>query len=137
MLFPVIVHKEKRSDYGVVIPDIPGCFTAGKSLDEALRNVQEAVEVHLHGAADVPFASSADIWVKHPDFKGGSLHMVDIDLGFMKDETVRINITAKRSQLAAIDRAARAVEMDRSAYLVSAALTQSKMIGTSSRTKRK
>ena len=137
MLFPVVVHKEKRSDYGVVIPDIPGCFTAGKSLDEALRNVQEAVEVHLHGVADVPFASAADIWVKHPDFKGGSLHMVDIDLGFMKDETVRINITAKRSQLAAIDRAARSVEMDRSAYLVSAALTQSKMIGTSSRTKRK
>ena len=137
MLFPVVVHKEKRSDYGVVIPDIPGCFTAGKTLDEALRNVQEAVEVHLHGAADVPFASSADFWLKYPDFKGGSLHMVDIDLGFMKDETVRINITAKRSQLAAIDRAARSVEMDRSAYLVSAALTQSKMIGTSSRTKRK
>ena len=137
MLFPVIVHKEKRSDYGVVIPDIPGCFTAGKTLDEALRNVQEAVEVHLHGATDVPMASPADFWMSHPDCKGGSLHMVDIDLAFMKDETVRINITAKRSQLAAIDRAARAVEMDRSAYLVSAALAKGRVAFPSARIKRK
>ena len=28
--------------------DIPGCFSAGDTLDEALRNVQEAVEVHLY-----------------------------------------------------------------------------------------
>lgn len=32
---------------GVWFPDLPGCFSAGDDLDEALRNAPEAVELYL------------------------------------------------------------------------------------------
>jgi predicted RNase H-like HicB family nuclease len=45
MKYPVLIHKEDETEYGVTIPDIPGCFTLGKSVDDAIRNVQDAVEL--------------------------------------------------------------------------------------------
>jgi hypothetical protein len=29
MNYPVVIHKDKDSDYGVTVPDLSGCFTAG------------------------------------------------------------------------------------------------------------
>ena len=29
MRFPIVVHKDKNSGYGVTVPDLPGCFSAG------------------------------------------------------------------------------------------------------------
>lgn len=122
MLFPVVVHKQPRSAYGVIIPDLPGCVTAGNTLDEALRNVQEAVETYLHGEKLVPVPSPLDRWAREPDYSDGVFALVDIDLDFMADETVRVNITAKRSALALIDRVAKARGEDRSEFLIRAAL---------------
>jgi predicted RNase H-like HicB family nuclease/uncharacterized protein (DUF1778 family) len=122
MLFPVVVHKEPRSIYGVTVPDLPGCITAGDTLDEALRNVQDAVELYLHGEAIVPIPSPIDRWARDPDFADGMFAMVDVDLDFLADETVRVNISVKRSALSRIDRAAKTVGEDRSEFLVLAAL---------------
>lgn len=122
MLFPVVVHKEPRSAFGVTVPDLPGCITAGDTLDEALRNVQEAVETYLHGEADAPVPSPLDRWARDPDFADGVFALVDVNLDFMADETVRVNITAKRSALALIDRVARSRGEDRSEFLIRAAL---------------
>lgn len=122
MLFPVVVHKEPRSAFGVTIPDLPGCITAGGTLDEALRNVQEAVETYLHGETDAPVPSPLDRWARDPDFADGVFALVEVNLDFMADETVRVNITAKRSALALIDRVAKARGEDRSEFLIRAGL---------------
>jgi len=126
MLFPVIVHKSPRGAYGVTIPDLPGCVTTGDTLDEALRNVQEAVETYLHGETHAPVPSPMDRWARDPDYADGVFAMVDVDLDFMADETVRVNITAKRSALALIDRVARSRGEDRSEFLIRAALERAK-----------
>ena len=31
MRYPVVIHKDKHSDYGVMIPDIIGCYSAGSA----------------------------------------------------------------------------------------------------------
>ncbi len=31
MIYPVVIHKEKEADYGVSVPDLPGCFPAGET----------------------------------------------------------------------------------------------------------
>jgi len=49
MKYPVLIHKESGTEYGVTIPDIPGCFTAGQTVDEALKNLQQAVECYYDG----------------------------------------------------------------------------------------
>jgi len=49
MKYPVVIHKDVNSDYGVTFPDIPGCFSFGKSIEEALAMSQEAAECHIEG----------------------------------------------------------------------------------------
>jgi predicted RNase H-like HicB family nuclease len=122
MLFPVVIHKDPDSSYGVTIPDLPGCFTAGDTLDQAMRNLQEAVELHLEGEERVPAPSTIDRWARDPDYADGIFALVDVDLDFLADETLRVNISVKRSTLARIDRAAKAAGEDRSEFLVRAAL---------------
>ena len=39
MLFPVVVHKEGKSSFGVTIPDFPGCFTSGETFEEAIKRL--------------------------------------------------------------------------------------------------
>ena len=47
--YPVVIHKNNASDFGVTIPDLPGCFSAGSSMVEALQQAKEAIECHLEG----------------------------------------------------------------------------------------
>jgi len=49
MKYPIVLHKEKDSDYGVTIPDVPGCYTAGSTIEEAIAMAQEAIQCHLEG----------------------------------------------------------------------------------------
>jgi predicted RNase H-like HicB family nuclease len=49
MNYPVVLHKDPQSDAGVVVPDLPGFFSAGRSVDEALAMANEAIELHLEG----------------------------------------------------------------------------------------
>ena len=44
MRYPVVIHKDKASDYGVTVPDLPGCFSAGDTMEDALTSVIEAIE---------------------------------------------------------------------------------------------
>ncbi len=47
MRYVVVLHKDEDSDYGVTVPDLEGCFSAGVTIEEALTNVVEAIECHL------------------------------------------------------------------------------------------
>jgi len=52
MTFLVAIHKEPQSCYGVSVPDLPGCISAGDTLAEALVMAKEAIELHLEGMLD-------------------------------------------------------------------------------------
>lgn len=41
------LHKDADSDWGVTVMDLPGCFSAGETLVEALENAGDAIRVHL------------------------------------------------------------------------------------------
>jgi predicted RNase H-like HicB family nuclease len=38
--------------YGVVVPDLPGCFSAGDTLDEAISNSKEAMELWMESVIE-------------------------------------------------------------------------------------
>lgn len=42
-----LIRKEEGTDFWVDIPDIPGCISRGKTVDEAMENFQEALDFHL------------------------------------------------------------------------------------------
>ncbi len=49
MRYPVVLHKDADTDYGVTVPDLLGCFSAGDTVDNALIEVIEAIECHIEG----------------------------------------------------------------------------------------
>lgn len=49
MRFAAVVHKDPDSCYGVTVPGLPGCFSAGDTLDEAVESASEAIACHVEG----------------------------------------------------------------------------------------
>ncbi len=45
--FPVLVEKDEDNFYVVQCPLLSGCYTQGKTLDEALKNIREVIELCL------------------------------------------------------------------------------------------
>ena len=60
--------------YGAVVPDLPGCFSAGDTYDEALSNARDAIELHVEYLPDsgqaVPPPSTIDVLVAHENDRG-------------------------------------------------------------------
>lgn len=123
MEYIAYLHKDRGTDYGVSFPDFPGCITAGSTLEEARCMAGEALALHIAGLAEdgdtIPAPQSLDDLADDPDMGGAVAVLIAAET---PDPTVRFNITARESQLTAIDRAAKEVGMSRSAYLVHAAL---------------
>jgi len=75
MRYPVAIHKEKGSDYGVSVPDLPGCFSAGRTMQDALESAREAVAAHIEGMLidgdRVPPPTSIDAHQGNPYYAGG------------------------------------------------------------------
>jgi len=43
----VILIPDETGGYVVKVPSLPGCYSQGESVDEALANVKEAIELHI------------------------------------------------------------------------------------------
>ena len=47
MEYTVLIHTAEEGGYWVEVPAFPGCFSQGETIDEALENVREAIELHV------------------------------------------------------------------------------------------
>jgi predicted RNase H-like HicB family nuclease len=125
MRYPIVIHKDRRSDYGVTVPDLPGCFSAGKTMDEAMSMAKEAVELHLEGLIEeglpIPDPSAIERHKRNPDFAGGTWAIVEVDMADIRSPATRVNITLPRRVLASIDRFADKNGETRSGLLAKAA----------------
>lgn len=46
-VYRAVVHSEQEGGYWAEVPDLPGCFTQGDSLDAIYHNLLEAISCHL------------------------------------------------------------------------------------------
>jgi len=126
MRYPVVIHKDKSSDYGVTVPDLPGCFSAGDTLEDALTQVVEAIECHLEGLLldgdEIPPAQSVETHLKNRNYAGGTWALVSVDLSRLASKAKRINITLPERVLALVDEQAKREGETRSGLLARAAL---------------
>ena len=97
MRYPVVIHKDPESDYGVTVPDLPGCFSAGETLDEALTEAVEAIECHLEGLLMdgelIPTPKTIEYHQHDPDYQGGVWAIVTVDVSKLSGKPKRVNIT--------------------------------------------
>ena len=126
MKYPVVIHKDPDSDYGVTLPDLPGCFSAGRTLEEALEMAREAAELHLEGLLEdgepLPEPSPIEALRQRPEYANGIWALIDVDLSRISGRARRINITLPERVLRIIDEAAKRSGESRSGYLARAAL---------------
>lgn len=45
--FKVLLEPDEDGGYIVVCPSIPGCYSQGETIEEALANIREAIELCL------------------------------------------------------------------------------------------
>jgi predicted RNase H-like HicB family nuclease len=118
----------KPGAYGVVVPDLPGCTSMGKTIEAAYRNAVEAVRLWVEDAVEdgekLPparglIAMMADSDVRKALANGAALIFVPVlrDAG----RPARANISLDAGMLEAIDEAAREHGLSRSAFIASAA----------------
>ncbi|MGB7417281.1 MAG: type II toxin-antitoxin system HicB family antitoxin [Thermosynechococcaceae cyanobacterium] len=126
MRYLIVIHKDADSDYGVTVPDLPGCFSAGDTFDEAIAAATEAVECHIEGllidGEDIPQPSSMEVHQQNKDYADGIWGVVDVDVLKLSGTKKRINITVPERVLSKIDAHAKQSGQSRSRFLIESAL---------------
>lgn len=127
MRYPIAIEPgTAKTAYGVVVPDLPGCFSAGDTLDEAMANTPEAIaswlEVTLERGESVPKPGTLEKHRRNSDYKGWIWAVVDVDLSQIDDRQENIKVTLPRRLLARVDARAKRSGESRSGFLARAAL---------------
>jgi len=124
----VVLIDGETGAYGVTVPDLPGCTSGGSTTDEALRNAMEAIRLWAEDAIaegeELPPPRSAEKLRADPEVaqavaEGAALAIVPLLLDTGRPAKANLSIDA--GLLTAIDEAAAARGLTRSAFLASAA----------------
>jgi predicted RNase H-like HicB family nuclease len=119
-----LLHKNGRKGYGISFPDFPGCVSAGKTIEDALREGAEALALHVDGMREdgekIPKPRTVEAireagqeWVGLQD-----AIIATVSLLPPQGKALRVQVTMDERLLARID----AVTKNRSAFLSQAAL---------------
>lgn len=127
MLFPIAIHKDDGSVYGVAVPDIPGCHSWGETLDDAVRNAKEAITSHVETLValgeDVEIScSTIEALATLDDYAGAIWALAEVDLSRLDSKPERINVSLPRFVLHKIDAYVERRHETRSGFLARAAL---------------
>ena len=112
MRYPIAIEPgTDTTAFGVIVPDLAGCFSAGDTLDEAMTAAEEAVtawiDTALDGGEAIPAPTSLDTVRANPAYAGWALGVVAVDPAALDDTTERVNITLPRRVLSRLDAMAR------------------------------
>lgn len=131
MFYPIAIEAgDEKHAYGVTVPDLPGCFSAGDTLEEAISNAKEAITGHiellLDLGKDIPSASNLSTLVEDKAFTGYTWALVDIDIIRLLGGSEKINVTLPKSLIDRIDRcvASHPEYKSRSGFLAQVALAR-------------
>jgi len=47
--YSIVLEPEEGGGYAVSVPALPGCFTQGMTVEEAMKRAEEAISVHIAG----------------------------------------------------------------------------------------
>ena len=87
--YPIAIEPgNAHTAWGVVVPDLPGCFSAADSgIDEAIDNAKESIELWIKDAIDagqdIPKPSSILAFQKKNEFQGWLWTLVEIRLALL------------------------------------------------------
>ena len=129
MRYPIVLHTDDGKGYGVTVPDLPGCFSAGDTLEETFEMAREAIECHIEGILmdeePIPKQKPLQTHLDSGYYDGGIWAIVDIDLTKLRIETKKVEVEFPSPVLNMIDLLAAREGESRSGFLTHAALRHS------------
>ena len=117
----LLEYDEEASVFGVVFPDLPGCFSGGKDFDEAFRMAHEALSLYAEDEPDLPQPRTLEQikaeWADWAEWeKEYNFYLAKIALYPLKPATKKFNISLDERLVRKIDR----VTNNRSAFIAGA-----------------
>lgn len=128
MRYPIAIEPGTDTiAWGVVVPDLPGCFSAGDTLEEAMIQAEEAItawiEATLDAGESIPQPSPIEaLRAAHPEFDGWLWALVKVDPAMLDDTLERVNISLPRRVLHRLDARARSAGETRSGFIARMAI---------------
>jgi predicted RNase H-like HicB family nuclease len=126
--YVAVIHKDEDTAYGAYFPDLPGCFAAGDTEDEALENLRVSLRMYADDLAEeghrLPRPRTVRETVADPEVKDaiwdgyGFIVLVPLLHASRKR---RVNVSLDPALIAAVDEAARIAGTNRSDFLANVA----------------
>jgi len=83
--YPILVEKgDDKTAFGIIVPDLSGCFSAADRKSEILDNAREAILLDLEALNTIPGPSGFTAVKK----RGFVIALVDIDLSLIAADQV-------------------------------------------------
>lgn len=123
MRYPIAIEPGSESTaWGVVVPDLPGCFSAGDTLEQAMVQAEDAItawiEVAIDAGQDIPTPTDIEaLRTVHPEFEGWVWALVKVDPAMLDSTLERVNISLPRRVLHRLDALARSAGETRSGFI--------------------
>jgi len=129
MRYPVVIEPGgDTTAFGVIVPDLPGCFSAGDTLDEAMAGVEEAaaawIDATLDAGEPIPAPTPLEHLRQNREYAGWTFGVISLDPALLDDTIERVNITLPRRVLKRLDALARAAGESRSGYIAQLTLEE-------------
>ena len=117
--------SNKKNAWGVVFPDLPGCFSAGDNYEDAIKNAHEALAFHIRNMKEngepIPEPRSLEKikaeWEDWQEWKDNYDFIVASITLLLTYKTEKVLISMESDLIARIDRVAK----NRSAFIAAAA----------------
>jgi len=123
MRYPIAIEPgNDTTAWGVVMSDLPGCFSAGDTLEEAMIQAEDAIagwlEAAIDDGQDIPALSYIGaLRAAHPELTGWLWALVKVDPAMLDDTLERVNISLPRRVLHRLDARARSAGETRSGFI--------------------
>lgn len=106
MHYPILIRKNRRT-FGVSVPDLPGCISAGKSVEDAIAMAREAIELHLQGLIEdgqvPPAPTTIDDLQADPEHASGVWAIVTLDPNALSSRPRKVLTSLPETLVVAMD----------------------------------
>ena len=126
--YPIIITKgDENTAWGVIVPDLLGCYSGADEEKDIFNNAREAILFHLETVDSPPEPSPLSDPLRNFNLDESELgdymiSLIEIDTLMIESKVKRINISVPENALARIDNQAKQKGVSRSQLLWQSAL---------------
>lgn len=126
--YVALLHSAEKGGYGVSFPDFPGCVSFGRDYATALDQAAEALRFHVDGMIEdgtaVPRPRALEVLRASPEFADdfeGLATTALVPLLPLEGDWERVTLSIDKHLLREVDRRAKALKTNRSAFFAASA----------------